>query len=323
MKGVRRGFIYMLILYALTLASYALYEYGFIKKFSYEFIEIRQMLSSLLALSMLVYFYEKVRWENETKIKEDEKEIYIKNIFDKQFQDAGEIQRTFIPEKNFISDYIDVVGYYKPAMEIGGDYFDFFYLDDDRMGVIICDVSSKGIPAALIMVKLRTIVKIYSDLKVLKPHELLTAINKILVNELMSHMFITSIYLTLNNKTGKLEFSNAGHEPMMYYSTQNNTVTAIDDAGLPLGIASDENMYQNCELSLNKDDIILLYTDGITDMGNKLRELYGHDRLKKFLQESSNLSAREISENLIEEVVRFSEGKNQADDIALVVMKMK
>jgi serine phosphatase RsbU (regulator of sigma subunit) len=322
LKGNRRGFFYILFLYMAIIGGYFLYSYGLVSQFYYNFIEIRQLLSSLTALALLIYYYEKTKDANEEKLKKNEKDIVIKNIFDRQFEEAGEIQRTYIPRNIHNSEYMQVEGYYKPAMEIGGDYFDIFPLDEDRTGVIICDVSSKGIPAALIMVKFRTMIKMIFNLETYKPSQLFSYLNKIIAKEIVGHMFITSMYVVINTKTSEIEFANAGHLPLTIYSFLEKEIITINSADLPIGI-SEGHQYKDRLRKVAPGDILVLYTDGINETINQNREMYGRERLHMQIKNHSQSSAKEISDNIINDIFHFNKGGNQKDDIALVVIKIE
>jgi len=321
LKGKLHGFFYLLFLYLAVITGYSFHHYGLLSSFYYNFTEIRQLLSSLTAVSLLMYYYEKTKLENEMKIKQNEKEIVMKNIFDRQFEEAGEIQRTYIPQNTHHSEFMQISGYYKPAMEIGGDYFDIFPLNNNRTGAVICDVSSKGIPAALIMVKFRTMIKMMYDINSLKPSQVFSFLNKIIANEIVGHMFITSIYLIINQDTGEIEFANAGHLPMTIYSLKDKKIKTIHSVDLPVGISQDQS-YKDHNMKVEPGDVIVLYTDGINEMENQQEEMYGRERLHAQIIKYSAGSAKEISENLIKDLFHYSKGCTQKDDIALVVIKI-
>jgi serine phosphatase RsbU (regulator of sigma subunit) len=322
LKGKLHGLYYMLLLAFVALASYFLNTINIVPHFYYGFSDIRQMLSSLTAVSLLVYYYEKVKGEKEEIIQQNEKEIVIKNIFDQQFEDAGEIQRNYIPQDTYHSKFIDLAGYYKPAMVIGGDYFDIIPLDANRTGVIISDVSSKGIPAALVMVKFRTMIKMIPDIKTFKPSQLFTYLNDNLAKEFAGSLFISSIYIIINHKTGTIELTNAGHPPMAIFSAKENKIITIEASAMPMGIS--ENLkFKNHEIKVNKNDIILLHTDGISEIANANKQRYGYERIYSQLESSAKLSAKSISDNIIDDVMHFSNAQHHIDDIALVVIKIR
>ncbi|MDH4198891.1 MAG: PP2C family protein-serine/threonine phosphatase [Spirochaetia bacterium] len=322
LKGKLRGFLYLFYLYLGVAVFYEFHNYGLISRFYYSSVEIRQLLSSLTAVSLLVFFYEKIKVDNEEKIKQSEKEIVMKNLFDQQFEIAGEIQRTYIPLDTMDSDFFEISSYYKPAMEIGGDYFDIFPLEGEKTGVIICDVSSKGIPAALIMVKLSTMLKMMSEVKSMDACGLLSSLNRNITNQMTNNMFITSIYLVINQIAGQIEFVNAGHLPMTIYSHKDKEIKTIHSKNLPLGISEDE-IYKNCVINVSNGDIIVLYTDGINEMQNLHNEMYGRKRLHEQIEKNSEATAKEISAIIIKDLFYFSKGAIQNDDIALMVIKIQ
>jgi len=322
LQGKKSGFFYTGLLYLLTALFYLLHDAGYIPLFAYTFIEIRQLFASLFAVTLLVYFYEKIREETEKELQLQEKDIWLKNIFDQQFVDAATIQKSFIPQ-TINSNFIDIVGYYKPAMEIGGDYFDFFPLDDERTGIIICDVSGKGIPAALIMAKIRTVIKTLPNINQLKPEDLLETLNCFLVNESMDSIFITALYMIVNRKTHTVEFSNAGHFPLTYFSKNKMISHEETTQGMPIGITVKENQYFNYQLNVEKGDILVLFTDGFTDMTQKCKNCISWEKVENLIIQNNELSASEISEKLIAEIKNNTDDRNQSDDISLIVVKIK
>ncbi|MDH4262185.1 MAG: serine/threonine-protein phosphatase [Spirochaetia bacterium] len=320
--GKRSGLFYTGVLYLITIVLYFLHNKNYIPSFAYSFIEIRQMLASLAAVTSLVYFYEKIREDTESELIQQEKDIWLKDIFDQQFVAAAAIQKSFIPQ-TINSDFIDIVGYYKPAMEIGGDYFDFFQFDEDRTGIIICDVAGKGIPAALIMTKIRTIIKTMPDLAQIKPGDLLDNLNRFLVNESMDSVFVTALYMIINRKTHTIEFSNAGHFPMTYCSKNKILQDAGGHPALPIGIMIKEDQYRNHELKVSQNDVLVLFTDGFTDMTKKGKYCIGWETVEQIIIENSINPAIEISESLIKELNSVTDNINNMDDISLIIVKIK
>jgi sigma-B regulation protein RsbU (phosphoserine phosphatase) len=323
LKGRRIGFYYLGFLMLISLFAFLLHKINLVPTFPYSYIELRQLLLSLLAVTLLVYFYEKVRVESDIKIKEHEKEILIKNIFDLQFQQAGEIQRNFIPRKNIILPEIEIVGFYQPVLEIGGDYMDFFYLDADRIAVLVADVSGKGIPAALIMIKLRTLVRSQEFLVKMSASETISFLNRFFRNDPNSDMFITMIYLIINLKTGVIDFSNAGQGPLTYFSKNKKNISTLDCYGMPLGISESHDKFESCHVKLFPGDIITLFTDGISEASNNKGEKYTKEMLYARIQATMDLPGEIISKKIMDEVLQIIEPGKQKDDITLVVIKKK
>ena len=320
--GLKKGVWWMLFLYGTSLLSYAFYQYGILSSFAYNFIELRQMFFSLFAVSMLMLFYEKLRRENEKKIEKNEKDQIIKNLYDQQLEEAENIQKTFIPDDSINSKILNISGFYKPSIEIGGDYFDFLDMGKNYTGIIIADIMGKGIPAALVMVKFRTILKMLLRKSITNPIKILSEANHILCGENKDFMFITAILAVFDEKNKILTIVNAGHIPMLWYSEKSKEIKNIFIKTKPLGI-SEKTVYKSLKTRLNKGDIILLFTDGLTETFNSSGKMYGEENLKKQIIKYSKLKSEEIIEKIMSDVYRFSGKKHLPDDISMVIMKIK
>lgn len=225
---------------------------------------------------------------------------------------ATNIQKSTLPTKSIENDDFVVTGYSKPAKEVGGDFFDYYQLDEDNLAIVIGDASGKGIPAALITMITQTMIK-----QIIKhekdPSKVLYTLNKEL-NENNSEMLFLTLWIGIyNTKTKKLTFSNAGHNPPLI--KENNKFKYVDiDSGLVLGITESFD-YITEEITL-KDELIL-YTDGITDARNNKNEMYGEDRLLDFLNKNNNINS------LINDIKDFTKDTEQFDDMTLLYLKIK
>ena len=206
------------------------------------------------------------------------------------------------------------------AKEVGGDFYDFFMIDNDRLGFVIGDVSGKGIPAAIFMAVSRTLIRA-TGLNGAAPGECLHYVNNLLCNESVSCMFVTVFYGILNTRTGEMEYANAGHNPP--YVLKNGSIGAqkLESTGdIILGCFEDQ-AFVSRKIQLDPNDGILLYTDGVTEAFNRFSEVYGEDRLEKLLPALQELSANAIVNALVEDVNLFSQGVPQSDDITLLSLK--
>lgn len=229
---------------------------------------------------------------------------------------ATRIQAANLPTKPLVNDHYIVNGYSKPAKEVGGDFFDYYELDNDNLAIIIGDASGKGVPAAILAMITQVVTK-----QLLKdnhdPSKILNLLNNQLCENNTESMFIT-VWLGIYNKTTKkLTFSNAGHEhPLL---KENNKFKSLKiDSGLVLGIMEDFD-YKTEEITLS--DEIILYTDGITDANNKENEMYGKNRLLNFLNEFK--SDKEHIKALLDNIDEFSQDETQFDDMTLLYLKIK
>ena len=208
-----------------------------------------------------------------------------------------------------------------PAFEVGGDYYDFFNLGDDRLGFVIADVSGKGISAAFIMAEIKGIFESIAKI-IPTPKEVLVKANEILQYSLDKKNFVTAVYGTIDIKKGIINFSRAGHMPAILIRDGN--VIQLRPDGIGLGLDYSQNFecnLQQTEIILKENDIFLLFTDGITESKNSELEDYGFDRFEKVLIMNDGKHVDEISNHIMKEVATFSQGNPQHDDITLVIFK--
>ncbi len=201
------------------------------------------------------------------------------------------------------------------AREVGGDFFDFFMIDNDRLGFVIGDVSGKGVPAAIFMAVSRTLIRA-TGLKDIPAAECMNYVNKLLCNESVSCMFVTVFYGILNTLTGELEYVNAGHNPP-YLITREGLKKVEMTGGIILGYLEDFQ-YSSGRIKLEPGDRLFLYTDGVTEAFNKQEEVYGDERLKFFLQQVPGNSIEALVKGVLKEVSDHSTGIPQSDDITVL-----
>lgn len=230
---------------------------------------------------------------------------------------ATKIQASVLPINFPQTTHFDIYASMEPAKEVGGDFYDFFFIDENHFAFLIADVSGKGIPAALFMMNAKSLLK--SNL--LSGYPLSIAINKT-NNELCAAnnvgMFLTAFIAILNTATGEIEYVNAGHNPPVvklndkyeYLKSESNLVLS----------AMENYEYKSSNIFLKPEDSILLYTDGVTEAQNIKEEFYGEERLLKFLNYKAGKS-KEIIEDIKTEIKEFSGGASQFDDITLLDIK--
>ncbi|MCX6305193.1 MAG: SpoIIE family protein phosphatase [Bacteroidetes bacterium] len=246
-------------------------------------------------------------------------EEHDKLLFIQQdLQTAHEIQQAILP-KTFPpfparTDF-DVYAAMVAAREVGGDFFDFFMIDNDRLGFVIGDVSGKGVPAAIFMAVSRTLIRA-TGLKAIPAAECMHYVNNLLCNESVSCMFVTVFYGILNTHTGELEYVNAGHNPP-YLLSQGGLKKLEMTGGTILGYL-ENYQYNSSKIMLEPGDRLFLYTDGVTEAFTKQEEAYGDKRLESFLQEHPGHSIEELVKGLLQEVNDHSAGIPQSDDITLL-----
>ena len=213
----------------------------------------------------------------------------------------------------------DILAKIEPAREVGGDLYDFFFMDDDHLCFVIGDVSGKGVPASLFMAVTKTMVKAKAT-KGLSPEKVLTQVNQDLSLDNESMMFVTLFLGILDTGTGELEYCNAGHNPPLLLSPAGRVLILQPTGGIALGVA-EEGVYPSRKVILQKGDSLFVYTDGVTEAMNKREELFSESRLIKELAEMKGKSLQEIVTGVMGKVGSFSAGVPQADDITLMVIR--
>jgi sigma-B regulation protein RsbU (phosphoserine phosphatase) len=219
----------------------------------------------------------------------------------------------FNKESNF-EIYAEMI----PAKEIGGDFYDFFMIDDTHLGLVIGDVSGKGMPAALFMAISRTLLKAIA-LKSLSTDECLNQVNYLLSQDNPKNMFVTLFYGVLNISTGKLEYSNGGHNAPCLLSADGELEYLDENRTSALGVI--ENLkYKSSTTHIGPGRSLILYTDGITEAVDKNFNEFSSDRMQQYLGNITNLSSKEIIKGMIKEVNEFAAGAPQSDDITMMVI---
>jgi len=206
-----------------------------------------------------------------------------------------------------------------PARDVGGDFYDFFLIDDERLGFVIGDVSGKGVPAALFMAVSKTLLKA-TALKGGPPEECLQQVNRILYLESVSAMFVTIFYGILNTRTGEINYCNGGHNPPYILRRNGQIETAETTGGLVLG-AMKNTAYKAKKISLQSGEGIYLFTDGVTEAMDRNNDQFTEARLEENLKGWPGTPLPDFVRNVIEEVKTFSNGARQADDITILALK--
>jgi sigma-B regulation protein RsbU (phosphoserine phosphatase) len=236
-------------------------------------------------------------------------------------QTAREIQQAILPKvfppypdrKDF-----DIYAAMHAAKEVGGDFYDFFMIDNDRIGFVIGDVSGKGVPAAIFMAVSRTIIRA-TGLKGMPADECMNYVNNLLCSESVSSMFVTVFYGILNTTTGELDYVNAGHNPP-YLLNSSGIRTLELTKGTVLG-GIEHFKYNSLKLQLSPGDTLFLYTDGVTEAFNRQGELFGEERLEKHLSGNPGSGHTEILKSTLNEVSAFADGFPASDDITLMAIR--
>ena len=238
---------------------------------------------------------------------------------------AREIQHAILPRtfrlKMDDADKVDICASMLAAKDVGGDFYDFFPIDDHRIGFTIADVSGKGVPAAIFMAVSRTLIKA-TGLRDLPSHECVATVNDILCGESVESMFVTVFYGIYDLKTGTIEFTNAGHNPPFLMHADGSVEQLKTESNLVLG-AMEGLSFKSESLQLNPGDALVLYTDGVTEAENKDHDQFGESRLQETLSRMQGAESRQIVDTVNAKVKEFADGAPQSDDITQLVIRRK
>ena len=232
---------------------------------------------------------------------------------------AAEIQKRFIPEKTPFIQNFEIAAKSIPAMEVGGDFYDFISLPEGKYGMVIADVAGKSIPAALFMALSRTIVRADATHQS-KTSEVLKNANHMIAADATAGMFVTLLYSILDGKALTFNYANAGHSPPLLFRSETSRFEVGTVTGIALG-AKDDVEYEDGTIRLSPGDIAIFYTDGVTEAMNIRGELYGLSRLTDIVSESHQLSSKKLVDKVINDISEFSAGIEPNDDITLIVLK--
>lgn len=255
----------------------------------------------------------------ESILKESEAKAERKKI-EHELEIARNIQQSLLPASCPKIKGLDVAAIALPAMQVGGDFYDFIPLSDNRIGIVIADVSGKGMPAALFMALSRALIRVNA----IQEHAITTVIEKTnhLIQEFSSSgYFVTLFYAIADSNNSSLQYIRAGHNPPLFYRAVNNEIISLKGRGMALGVF-DELDIEAKDIALAAGDILLLFTDGVTEAINPLKKEFGVGRLTELLRKNHHLAASAIINEIKQELERFADGVPQFDDITLVVLKM-
>jgi serine phosphatase RsbU (regulator of sigma subunit) len=249
-------------------------------------------------------------------VREQEAEVRARERMEQELHVAQLIQQQFLPKELPKLDGWHVAAYYQPARQVGGDFYDFVPLPGDRFGIVVGDVTDKGVPAALVMATTHAILRSEAARLVL-PGEVLARANELLVEEMPPNMFVTCLYAVLEPQTGRIRYANAGHN--VPYARTAGGVTELKARGMPLGLLPGMD-YEEQETVLDPGDGLLLHSDGLAEAHNPDREMFGFPRLAKLVGERPG--GEPLIDLLLSELDRFTgAGWEQEDDITLVTLQ--
>ncbi len=253
---------------------------------------------------------------------------------DREISTGAEIQSQLLPDYCPIIHGIDLAAHCRPALQLGGDYYDFMCLktnisekrkEKSRWAIVIGDVMGKGIPAGLLMTMLRGMLRA-EVLTGLPPDRILHDLNQLAINDLdQSHRFVTLFYSDYDPRTRKLRFANAAHNPPLLWKSSDQKIIKLDAEGFVLGLQKDAEY--NCgEIKLNQNDLVLYYTDGVIDTSNSLGQRFDEERLIKTLTKlcKQSYKSQEILNKIFKKLDDFTgQNRHLEDDASMVIFQLK
>ena len=304
-RGKCRGFIYIF--------SKDIFDQSIIEDSNFSFI------LNCLAVGLENYFLIKTKKKHE-------------NV-DREISTGAEIQSRLLPDFCPIIYGVDLAAHCRPALQLGGDYYDFMSLKTNisekrkekaRWALVIGDVMGKGIPAGLIMTMLRGMLRA-EVLTGLPPDRILHDLNQLAINDLdQSHRFVTLFYSDYDPRTRKLRFSNAAHNPPLLWRNSDQKIIKLDAEGFVLGLQKNAE-YKCGEIKLSEKDLVLFYTDGVIDTSNSLGERFDETRLIKILTKlcKQSYTSQEILNKLFKKLDDFTgQNRNLEDDASMIVFQL-
>jgi serine phosphatase RsbU (regulator of sigma subunit) len=253
-----------------------------------------------------------------------------KKRMEEELRIARQIQMSLLPRGPLDVPGLGITALCVPAREVGGDYYDFFPLGEDRLGVLIADVSGKGTSAALYMAELKGLVLALSQ-RYQSPRELLLEVNRILSETLDSRSFITMTYAVLDLAAGRMTYCRAGHTPLIFLpgpASPRRGARVLTPSGMVVGLrlpgasGKFEELLEEDTIQLHAGDVIVLYTDGITEAMNVSSELFGESRLSRIVEEHGHLESVELRERILREIEAFVGSADQHDDMTMILLKV-
>jgi sigma-B regulation protein RsbU (phosphoserine phosphatase) len=256
-------------------------------------------------------------------IKNDQLQVEaVKNeSMSRELELAKEIQSALLPHQLPTLPGWEIEARWRPAHQVSGDFYDLIPLDDNHIGFVIADVADKGIPGALFMTLIRTLLRAAAKDQ-FSPSTVLQRVNELLVPDSKNSMFVTLFYGVLDLDSGQFSYANAGHNPPVIKKVGSNDFVELPFTSVPLGIFEDIHVDEH-EQELNYGDWVFLYTDGITEAFSKTDEMFGVNRLYNLLLSNGYSSSKELLDRVQNEVNEFTNGTEISDDITMGVIYRK
>ena len=271
------------------------------------------------------------------KLKDAQKKLVASERLARELEIAKEIQMALLPKETPTLEHVEIGTLYRAAAQVGGDLYDFFWVSEDELGIVVADVSGKGVPGSLVMTMAKAVIRA----KAMKsdspnhnlpvgndgdPASVIRKANQMIHHDIKKGMFITANYGILNVKTRHFQFVSAGHNDTLVYNSRTKELREYNPKGIALGLDKGmlfDKMLQAHDLKLARGDLLIQYTDGISEAMNEQHDEFGDDRLKEVIRKYAHQNVNDFLHSLDQEIRSFTEGFAQSDDITAVVIKVK
>jgi sigma-B regulation protein RsbU (phosphoserine phosphatase) len=250
-------------------------------------------------------------------------QLHEKQLVDSQLRTAELILNHLLPQKVPTLERFSIAVHYQPAYRLGGDYYDFIHVDDQHMGILIADVSGKGIPAGLVMATTRSLISVLA-VRQLSPSTVLRSLNLYLGRLIPADMFVSATYAVLNTATGGILFARAGHEPIIACAPHQEPCVLGEGNGIVIGMVDDETFAQSLRdehYHVRTGDMLMFYTDGLTEAHNPDGEEFGRQRAAQLLMHISSLDAQDALQSYVHRVKKFMGNAPMYDDMTIALIK--
>jgi predicted ester cyclase len=250
-----------------------------------------------------------------------EQERLERERVEQELRVARSIQQASLPKEVPTLGGWRITPFYQPARQVGGDFYDYFELDDGRLGIVVGDATGKGVPAALVMASTRSMLRAVAQaLGSSSPGDVLARVNDSLVTDIPPNMFVTCFYCILDPKSGSLSYANAGHD-LPYLRRMGGDAEELRARGMPLGLMPGMG-YEENEIALDAGEAALFYSDGLVEAHDSRGEMFGFPRLRALVAEHAEEEKRALGDFLMEELYSFvGDGWEQEDDITLLTLR--
>ncbi len=254
--------------------------------------------------------------------------LFVFEVADKltakdELEVARDVQTSLIPSDPPADDSLDISFYYETAREVGGDFIDFIPKNDESYYISIGDVSGKGMSAALYMMQVRLLIRYLSE-NYDSPREILTFLNRNIFRHIKKGLYLSAVIADVREKN--LKVCRAGHTPLIYYNAEEQSCSLIKQNGMAVGLCTGELFEQSLEefdLSLKKNDIVLFYSDGLTEAMNFDKKEFGYEKIYELIRSNSHKNSEEIKMAILSEVSKFRGYAEVHDDLTMILLKAK